>query len=398
MGIGLDISWQGMWHDRFTIVAELEPFFEIAPVIGRAIGDLVEPGVFTSPAGIASETYEYRVNGVVRPPSYVLAPADNGQMLRGIATITDKAGTESVFYLPPETIIYAAPVIVGSGVPQNLTQGTGIHTYDVAPLIVGDAVTVSLVSPPSGISVTGTVISIDTDATGVLSAQTVTVQIINSGGSATIALEVNVAAGVAAPDAFAVDVWSLAVVPAGGGLSVTIGALPYNGGSAITGVEYRVDGGEWVDAGLTTLGLFQITGLTNGQPFDVSLRAANSAGSGSPSDIKTETPDDTVAPIISAPSIDTIARTISLTASEGGFLLWSRNTTPSYPDGATMAETMAASKDGGSITIAVDGGPYPLTLAPNAAGQDYLHIVERDTAGNYSDVKSTLVEFPEVPG
>jgi len=59
---------------------------------------------------------------------------------------------------------------------------------------------------------------------------------------------------------------------------------------------------------------------------------------------------------------------------------------------------MAASKDGGSITIAVDGGPYPLTLAPNAAGQDYLHIVERDTAGNYSDVKSTLVEFPEVPG
>lgn len=89
------------------------------------------------------------------------------------------------------------------------------------------------------------------------------------------------------PDAFAIGDWSIA--PGSSLASVTISSLPNDNGSAITDVEYAVDGGAWVSSGGT--GSFDITGLANGVEVSVQLRAVNAGGAGDASDTKNVTPE-----------------------------------------------------------------------------------------------------------
>lgn len=95
-----------------------------------------------------------------------------------------------------------------------------------------------------------------------------------------------------APDAFAAGDWSIA--PGDGRADITINALPGNGGATITDIEYRLDGGAWVSSGDTSS--FTIVGLSNGQAYDVELRALNSVGAGAASDTKQVTPEGGEAP------------------------------------------------------------------------------------------------------
>ena len=90
-----------------------------------------------------------------------------------------------------------------------------------------------------------------------------------------------------APEAFAVEDWSVA--PGDEEAAVTIHALPDDGGTMITDIEYRLDGGSWVSSGGTSS--FVISGLTNDQEYDVGLRAVNSVGAGAVSDTKSVTPE-----------------------------------------------------------------------------------------------------------
>ena len=61
-------------------------------------------------------------------------------------------------------------------------------------------------------------------------------------------------------------------------IAFTAGA---NSGSSITNYQYRVDGGSsWVSAGTTTSPII-VTGLTNGQTYNFSIRAVNTLGAGS---------------------------------------------------------------------------------------------------------------------
>lgn len=103
-----------------------------------------------------------------------------------------------------------------------------------------------------------------------------------------------VAATVAA--AFALADWSLANANADptndgvndGVVNVTINSYPDNGGSLISDIEYRIDGGAWTSA--QTISSFTITGLTNAVSRNVELRAVNAIGSSAASDVKTATP------------------------------------------------------------------------------------------------------------
>lgn len=88
------------------------------------------------------------------------------------------------------------------------------------------------------------------------------------------------------PAAFVLGDWT--AVRGNQQIVVTIIGLPANGGSAITDIEYRLDGGTWTSSGGTTS--FNITGLTNGVAYDVELRAVNSIGEGPASDVKPVTP------------------------------------------------------------------------------------------------------------
>lgn len=104
-----------------------------------------------------------------------------------------------------------------------------------------------------------------------------------------------------APSAFVSGDWSIA--PGDEEAEVTISSLPAANGSAITDIEYRLDGGSWVSSGGTTG--FTITGLTNDQEYDVELRAINSVGAGAASDTKQVTPEAEA----SGSSFDTIVAT-----------------------------------------------------------------------------------------
>lgn len=94
--------------------------------------------------------------------------------------------------------------------------------------------------------------------------------------------------GATAPTAFAVGDWTLTNPETGTTLSVNISSLPDNGGSTITNVEYRVDGGAWTSSGGTVS--FTITSLTAGTEYDVELRAVNGIGNGATGDLKSATP------------------------------------------------------------------------------------------------------------
>jgi hypothetical protein len=90
------------------------------------------------------------------------------------------------------------------------------------------------------------------------------------------------------PEAFVLADWD---VDAGIELAnVTINSLPNNGGSAITDVEYRVDGGTWTSS--SGVGNFSIESLTGGVEVSIELRAINAIGASDPSDVKLVTPEE----------------------------------------------------------------------------------------------------------
>ncbi len=66
------------------------------------------------------------------------------------------------------------------------------------------------------------------------------------------------------------------VAPLAHGVDVSWTAPSDDGGSAITGYEYSVDGGEWLPVPTESTS-FALTGLTPGTPVDVSIRAINTA-------------------------------------------------------------------------------------------------------------------------
>ncbi|WP_262525595.1 fibronectin type III domain-containing protein [Agrobacterium tumefaciens] len=93
-----------------------------------------------------------------------------------------------------------------------------------------------------------------------------------------------------APAAFGAGQWSVVDAAVGGRATVTISALPADGGSAITAIQYQVGAGAWTASGISSPGTFDINGLTNGASVNVKVRAVNAIGNGADSDVKSVTP------------------------------------------------------------------------------------------------------------
>ncbi len=171
------------------------------------------------------------------------------------------------------------------------------------------------------------------------------------------------------------------MTPGAGSLRVTFTPAS-NGGAAITGYEYRLGNGGWVDTG-TLSDTFVIDGLTNGTSYDVSVRAVNARGDGDASPIVTGTP----ATVPAQPAITDVTRadrTLNVAVTEtndGGSPLtsWEYST----DGGATWATATEAGGKLAITTISTDGttriangSTYPIAVrALNATGASVASLV-----------------------
>ncbi len=97
--------------------------------------------------------------------------------------------------------------------------------------------------------------------------------------------------GSSAPSAFTAGQWTLADSPSvdGDKLTLNITALPSDGGSAITALQFKVDPGTWQTMSGTGTGARTITVLAEALAA-VQVRAVNAIGNGAASDTKAATP------------------------------------------------------------------------------------------------------------
>jgi hypothetical protein len=162
-----------------------------APVLGPlaagdAVSDAFTAGVYASTAGtIASQDVTVMVNGSPEGDglAYVVAEGDVVQVQE---LVTDSEANTRTFSTAQQAVPWIAPALTGNLTPQTVTENTGVQTYDASVGFSGTALVYSLVSPPAGVTINAStgVVSIDTDATGLLDAEAVTVRATNPGGSA----------------------------------------------------------------------------------------------------------------------------------------------------------------------------------------------------------------------
>ena len=125
------------------------------------------------------------------------------------------------------------------------------------------------------------------------------------------------------PAAFGAADWTLADKQTGGTAAVTVNTLPANGGSALTAFEYQLDGGAWaVLTASPAAGVFDITGLTDGVPATVAIRAVNAVGGAPASDVKAVTTTGVPSIVLSNYSqdvaVDPVAISFSASSSAAG--------------------------------------------------------------------------------
>ncbi len=181
-----------------------------------------------------------------------------------------------------------------------------------------------------------------------------------------------VASGIPASDPGAPTITS--VVPEDGGLGVTF-ASPPNGGSAITGYEYSVDGGPWTPDGSQGTS-FSVGGLVNGTNYSIQVLAVNSVGDSQPSPAGTGVP----ATVPGQPAVTSTTRgndsiTVDFTeastggspissyqySTDGGATWWTEATS----GGQLVIDALSTD---GSTTIA-NGTSYPVEIrAVNSIG------------------------------
>jgi hypothetical protein len=114
----------------------------------------------------------------------------------------------------------------------------------------------------------------------------------NSGGTTSVSATGSVTVDdlVAVPDAFGDGDWEFVNGDDASTLEINILALPFDNGSALTDIEYRVDGGSAVSLGTTETGAYVLPGTVVGTEYDVEIRAVNAEGAGPWSSVKSATP------------------------------------------------------------------------------------------------------------
>lgn len=221
--------------------------------------------------------------------------------------------------------------------------------------------------------------------------------VVREAGTTSISTAAGINGGATAPSAFVAGQWTLTDPATDGDLTVTITALPSDGGSALTAIQYQVDGGNWISFGAATIGTYTISGLSNNVSHAVVLRAVNAVGASAASDTKNATPTaDTVAPTLTSPTDvanGANAMTGSVSTNEAtGTLYWVVTTSATAPSAAQVKAGQnhlgAAAPASGSQAVTTTGVQ---AMSDNglAAGTAYFtHFMHEDGAANQSAVSS----------
>ena len=164
------------------------------------------------------------------------------------------------------------------------------------------------------------------------------------------------------------------------------------GGSAITGYEYSLNGGAWTSAGTTTSPV-SLSGLVNGTPSSVHLRAVNTAGAGTASGAVSVTPRTTPgAPTSLVATPGNTTASIAFTAgSTGGSAITDYQY--SLEGGAWTSASTTSSPV--SLSGLVNGTPYSVQLrAVNAAGGGTASATVSITPRTIPSAPTSLVATP----
>lgn len=90
------------------------------------------------------------------------------------------------------------------------------------------------------------------------------------------------------------------IIPSDRALTVYFAEPTVDGGTPITGYEYSVDGGATWFAAPRSESPVTVSGLTNGRPYEVQVRAVNAAGPGAATSSQSATPEVTTVPFTAA--------------------------------------------------------------------------------------------------
>jgi hypothetical protein len=205
---------------------------------------------------------------------------------------------------------------------------------------------------------------------------------------ASLSTRVSVLEGAApvAPADFTVGQWTVASTGVSGAISINITALPSNGGSAITTLQYRIGTGSAVDLVGTGTGARTITGLVDGVAVNVQIRAVNAVSAGPWSDTKSVTPS--VAAV--APAAFTAGDWTAAATAVSGEISFNLTTLPSNGGSAITALQYRV---GAGAAIAFTGtatGVRVVTagLTAGVAVDLQVRAVNSVGAGAWSDVKN----------
>ena len=174
------------------------------------------------------------------------------------------------------------------------------------------------------------------------------------------------------PAQFQTGDWSVADLGTGGALRVTLSTIPDDGGSALTAIEYQVDGGSWATSGLLDPGTFDITGLTDDVEVDIALRAVNAAGNGTASTTKAATPTSSTAATITSVSVGAYSAgaypiTIGATGqADGDDLYWV--IVPAADAAPSASEVAAGQASGGGSPSESGSGAFPGPFSDTVVG------------------------------
>ena len=252
-----------------------------------------------SGSGAVSFGYQWRRDGQdiigASGPSYLVLPEDDGATLDVTVTATDANGSANASSASV-SVTYPAPQFVQHPTlsPLNGPVGT-VFTISQGSAEPNASLSVAEFAL-DGSSKLNEISGLTWDSSGQTPGDLLLrVSATNSGGqSFSNEISAVLEPALAAPGAFPYGGWDLSDDLSGGTLLVTLSAMAFDGGDTISDVEYRVDGGDWVSSGLTTLGSFQISNLTDEQSYSVAIRAVNSVGAGPASQAKTAVPTSPV--------------------------------------------------------------------------------------------------------